>query len=95
MNITTLQKCVEELKKETPNISYVLGMLETVIEMDRVAVPSYPSYPTIGSGVTNVPYMMPVSNNPIATGSGLVSNSLSEEDMYAEKYAGGPIATVQ
>ena len=33
MNTTTLQKCVTELKKESPNIQYVLGMLETIIEM--------------------------------------------------------------
>lgn len=33
MNPNILKRCVEELKKEAPNIQYVLGMLETVIEM--------------------------------------------------------------
>lgn len=33
MNITTLQKCVAELKKESPNIQYILGTLETFIEL--------------------------------------------------------------
>lgn len=33
MNTRTLTKCVDELKKDTPNIQYVLGMLETIIEM--------------------------------------------------------------
>lgn len=33
MNTTTLQKCVDELKKDAPNIPYILGMLETFIEM--------------------------------------------------------------
>lgn len=32
-NTTILIKCVGELKKDTPNISYILGMLETVIAM--------------------------------------------------------------
>ena len=32
-NTTILIKCVDELKKDTPNISYILGMLETVIAM--------------------------------------------------------------
>ena len=31
-NTKILQKCVEELKNKEPNISYILGMLETVIE---------------------------------------------------------------
>lgn len=33
MNITILQKCVEELKKETFSKEYVLGMLEAIIQM--------------------------------------------------------------
>lgn len=33
MNTNVLSKCVDELKKDTPNIQYVLGMLETIIEM--------------------------------------------------------------
>ena len=45
MNTNVLQKCVDELKKEQPNIQYVLGMLETVIELS-VARPMLPTtYP--------------------------------------------------
>ena len=33
MNTQILTKCVEELKKESPNLSYILGMLETVIAL--------------------------------------------------------------
>lgn len=33
MNTNILKKCVDELKKETPKIDYVLGMLESVIEL--------------------------------------------------------------
>lgn len=38
MNTTILQKCVDELKKETPNLQYVLGRLETLIEMAPVTI---------------------------------------------------------
>jgi hypothetical protein len=31
MNTSILQKCVEELDKETPSIPYIKGMLETLI----------------------------------------------------------------
>lgn len=33
MQTTILSKCVGELKKDAPNIQYVLGMLETLIDM--------------------------------------------------------------
>lgn len=33
MNTKILQKCLEELKKETPDLSYLRGTLETLIEM--------------------------------------------------------------
>ncbi len=33
MNTNILKKCVDELKKDTFSKEYVLGMLETIIEM--------------------------------------------------------------
>lgn len=39
MNTKILQKCVEELKKEIYSKEYVLGMLETVIEMQPTYYP--------------------------------------------------------
>lgn len=33
MNTTILTKCIEELKKDAPNISYIQGMLETLLEL--------------------------------------------------------------
>jgi len=33
MNTNILKKCIDELKKEKPEIQYVLGMLETLYEM--------------------------------------------------------------
>lgn len=86
MNITTLTKCVEELKKETPNISYVLGMLETVIEIHggQTIVTQIPSsISTITS-----------KNTVVSSGSGLVAD-LSDEEILAQRYAGGPVGNVQ
>lgn len=82
MNINTLSKCVEELKKDTPNISYILGMLETVIEMN--GAPVYP-YAVPSS---------PISAYPVTTaiaGSGLV-DTLTDEEIIAQRYAGGRVA---
>jgi hypothetical protein len=31
--MNTLQKCIDELKKEQPDIRYILGMLETYLEL--------------------------------------------------------------
>ena len=35
VNQNVLEKAVGELKKENPNIHYVLGMLETLIELGK------------------------------------------------------------
>ena len=36
MNTSVLKKCVEELKKDQPDIRYILGMLETFIELSDI-----------------------------------------------------------
>ena len=36
MNTNILQKCVDELKKEDFKKDYVLGLLEAVIEMNKI-----------------------------------------------------------
>lgn len=86
MNINTLSKCVEELKKDAPNISYVLGMLETVIEMNGIQVP-LPQY--------HIPTQFPNTYTGVgvntANGSGLVA-PLTAEEITAQRYAGGRIA---
>jgi hypothetical protein len=41
MNTTTLQKCVDELKKESPDIRYILGMLETYIELNTQTMSTF------------------------------------------------------
>jgi hypothetical protein len=82
MNTNILQKCVDELKKDTPNLSYVQGMLETVIEMTAANIPYSP---------VQVPYQnqytIPTSSNVM--GSGLVD--LSDEEVNAQRYESGPL----
>lgn len=69
MNTNILKKCVEELKKESPKIDYVLGMLESVIELSgtntaySIATPGYSTI-TIPGGATG--------SVGITTGSGLM-----------------------
>jgi hypothetical protein len=41
MNTQILVKCLEELKKETPNIEYIKGMLETLIMLSGATIPTY------------------------------------------------------
>jgi len=38
MNTKILQKCVDALGAQSPDLSYVRGMLETLIEMDGATV---------------------------------------------------------
>jgi hypothetical protein len=35
MNTTILKKCIEELGKDTPDISYIRGALETLVELSN------------------------------------------------------------
>lgn len=51
MNTKILQKCVEELKKDTFSKEYVLGMLETLIEMQDTT----PKYTYSTAGYVSVP----------------------------------------
>lgn len=47
MNTTTLQKCIAELSKPAPDISYVRGMLETLLEVSGMPVNATPIH-TVG-----------------------------------------------
>lgn len=75
MNTSILQKCVEELKKDSPKIDYILGMLETVIEMSGNAVVSTPTMP-------NTVYIQATGTTP---------QPLSDEEKLAQTYGTGPI----
>lgn len=70
-----LTKCVEELKTPTPRIDYVLGMLETLIDMQTPVVNSY--YPPVAN-VTNAKDTQTIRAD-------------EEESDYAKVYAGGPV----
>lgn len=37
--MNTLSRCIEELKKDSPDIRYILGMLETYLEFSYLATP--------------------------------------------------------
>lgn len=80
-----LQKCVEELKKDTPKIDYVLGMLESVIELSEVYVNPFSST-TSGqaSGTPGVSTINNVTTIPEEEGSGLLG-----------AYERGPIASLK
>ncbi len=97
MNTNILQKCVEELKKETPNISYVLGMLETVIEMNGASLtPFTPSYvPTYYPPSSTGPSAVYAGISPSMTGGSGLVGTISDEDRLAQIYAGGPVGNVQ
>jgi hypothetical protein len=81
MNTKIIQKCIEELKKETFSKEYVLGMLETFVEMSgsNLATPQYtPNYNPngTGGGILNPPYV--------------VTNSKADETLA--QYISGPVA---
>ena len=54
MQQTILQKCVEELTKETPDLSYIRGMLETLIALN-VPTP-YIAQNIVQNSTNNPPY---------------------------------------
>jgi hypothetical protein len=90
-NTTILQRCVDELKKETPNLSYVQGMLETVIEMSAMQTPVYPP--------VQVPYAYPLPSNigsayNGSTEMGTGIGGLTPEEIYLQQYESGPIGNL-
>lgn len=52
MNTSILQKCLAELQKETPDLSYIRGMLETLIDMQPNTASVNP-WPTVDNGTIN------------------------------------------
>ena len=48
MNTNILSKCIEELKKEKPDLSYLRGMLETLVTVqDAMKVPEFLTHPSL------------------------------------------------
>lgn len=79
MNINILQKCVVELQKESFSKEYVLGMLETLIEINK------PLTPIAGSGLS-VPIPMPVTGFMAPTEPAPIK---SDEELFLEQYERG------
>lgn len=80
MSTTVLQKCVEELKKEKPDIRYVLGILETFIDMT-----SAPLYYADREGIK--PF-------PVAKVASQVDKVDEEQSALARAYTHGPIGNI-
>lgn len=59
MNTAILSKCIEELKNEKPDLSYVRGMLETLVEMTIVKVPEMVVGSGSGGGAIYMPPVVP------------------------------------
>ena len=79
-----LSKCVDELKKETPRIDYVLGMLETLIDMEKPLMTISPSFPHQGQTM--------LAGNPTAGTTNHVDEEVTND--YAKAYTGGPVGTL-
>lgn len=82
MQTKILQKVLEELKKENVDLSYVRGMVETLIEMSGTN--------TIANG--NV-YIPSTTGNPLPP-NGVVTFSSIEEDETLKKYMSGATGTM-
>lgn len=82
MNTKTLQKAIDELKKETPNISYVLGMLETIIELSGAPVPY------------NTPSLSSYSGTPTILKNDNIIQKEEGSDLLAAYERGGPIGNL-
>lgn len=82
MNTKILQKCLEELKKETPDLSYLRGTLETLIEMAGGEVVSTGSYVMPHLGVLH-------------TEVGKVDEITDVDKEYERRQLGGPIAKLE
>lgn len=82
MNTKILQKCLEELKKETPDLSYLRGTLETLIEMAG------------GEVLTTPGNVMPYVSG-LHTEVEKVDEITDVDKEYERKQLGGPIAKLE
>lgn len=78
MSKKILQKVVDELKKDSPDLPYIRGILETLIDMDS----------------DTVTHTMAGTVFPMGVETGYKADEIitNEDKEYARKMAGGPIA---
>ena len=90
MQKNILQKALDELNKETPNIEKVKGMLETLVEMDSpspVYTPLVPSFPPN-------PYTGMVGQTVYTTSNVGTTVELTDEEKLAQDYGSGLIGKI-
>lgn len=85
MNTSILKKCLEELNKENPRKDYVIGMLETLIDVGGSNQTR--DWPSLNSQTLNaVPAIIPDMNQfPVVS---------QEESSLANAYGSGPIGKI-
>ena len=82
MNTTILQKCVAELAKDTPDLSYIKGILETLIDITGAAIKGDIPATTLSKIIETSPANIPTK--------------VDEEEFTdnARAYATGPIGKI-
>lgn len=85
MNTNILRKCIEALKADAPDLSYLRGMLETLLEMQE------PIIPTITKGPMQIAIekKFDVPSQTIDEASAL--NALARAGIEKLKLAGQPL----
>ena len=81
MNTQILQKCLDALEQKKPDISYIRGMLETLISLETKTMPT-PIFPTI---------IAPVNKQAITY---VPTDEEKAAEELARKYVGGPIGNI-
>lgn len=89
MHTKILEKCLDELRKDDPRKDYVIGMLETLVDMN-----------TTSAGVVVRPHEdpLPIPEFPVVaagTGGGTKAEiTLTEEELEFQRKMYGPVAHV-
>lgn len=85
MNTKIISKCLDELKNESPDLSYIRGMLETLLETEfssvqnQISIPNHQDQSNIPYRVPMMPYSMipsgnlPITNLPVTSSSTAIS----------------------
>lgn len=85
MNTQILNKCIEELKKETPDLSYIRGILETLVDSTPIAT-------TYSPGITYQPQQVFPGVVTTSQSPDLISDEERQQQELAYRYTHGPTA---